>query len=73
MRLAGELELEAVELRLGGAELGVRRRAVGARVEVRAARQADPVQPVDQRGDRAEDGIGGITSGRPPAASIARR
>ena len=72
VRLAGELELEPVEVRLDGTEQRVRLGAVGGGVEVGPAGQADPVEPVDQRLDRLA-GIGGITSGRPPAASTARR
>ena len=49
-RLAGEAQLEGVEARLGRAELDVAvGRAVGRRVEVRAAGQADAVEAVEQR------------------------
>ena len=40
--LAQERKLEVVELGLGGSELGVDRRAVGARVQVGAARKHEP-------------------------------
>ena len=48
---ARQLELEAVELRLGRAELLVRAGAVGGGVEVRPAGEADAVEAVEQRGD----------------------
>jgi hypothetical protein len=50
-RGADESELEGVERRLGGAELWVRRGAVRVGMEVRAARQADAVDAVEQRRD----------------------
>ena len=49
----GERELEAVELGLGRAELGVLVGTVGPGVQVRAARQAETVEPVEQAVDRA--------------------
>ena len=49
----GERELVAVERRLGGAELRVALLlAVAVRVDVRAARQADAVEPLERRRDR---------------------
>ena len=49
----GERELVGVEVGLGRPELRVARRlAVAVRVDVRAARQADPAQAVQQRRDR---------------------
>ena len=67
---ARQLELEGVEPGLGRAELGVALgRAVGVGIEVRAARQADPVEPVEVG---AASPSGGSTTGIPPASSIAR-
>ncbi len=48
---AGDLELEDVQPRLDRPEIGRRRGAVGARVQVRAAGQADAPQRRQQRGD----------------------
>ena len=45
---ADERDLEAVEVRLGGAEAGVGLGAVDRRVQVRAARQAQAAEPVEQ-------------------------
>ena len=68
---ARQLELEGVEPRLGRPELVVALAgAVGVGIEVRAAGQADAVEPVESV---AASPSGGSTTGTPPAASIARR
>lgn len=53
MRLGGaqQRDLEAVELRLGRAQGGVRVGAVGSRVQVGSARQAQTPEPIQQRLD----------------------
>ena len=69
---AGDVELEAVEVGLGRPELGVRLGAVVLGVEVGAAGEEMPSSR-SSSGSIAAIGIGGITIGSPPAASIPRR
>ncbi len=70
---ARDRQLEAVEVGLGRAEMLVRLLAVGPRMEIGPAGEADPRELVEQRLDQRRSRSGGITTGRPPAASIARR
>ena len=65
-RRAGERELEAVELGLRGAELGVLVGPVGGRVQVGAAREAETVETVEQGVDAAGSSGARITGSPPP-------
>src|SRR5438105_3465247 len=47
-RLAGQGDLERIPLRMHGTELGVRRLAVQARVDVRSTRQHEPSDVIEQ-------------------------
>ena len=54
LRLAGQLHLEGIELRLGRAKLGMRFAAVGGRVEVWPTREQHAAEPIEQRRDPVE-------------------
>lgn len=80
---ADEGQLEQVKLRLGGAELGRRVLAVVARVQVRAAGEAEPGQAVQQRvgagrverrqDDRVAAGVGDGLHVREPEGQLTAR